>query len=253
MSAAAQLLKYLLALALMIPFYLAALLVGLFHRPGGWRIVRAYNRIFLAIFGVKIRLEKECTEEDLDRGAVLVGLTQQSLIDPTFGFAAMDRHYQAIWNIEYALIPVFGWVAWVLGWIIVRQNPQQAQAQLEKAARYAAEGGLTYLSIEGRRSEDGSLSPYKKGPAVLAIQAQTQIIPLFIAGSRACMPYGSWKIAPGEITLRLLKPIPVRGLTYDDRDAIVGRLHELAEGELARYSARPPRNGLAAAPEGASR
>lgn len=229
MSTPAQLLKYLLALALMIPFYLLALVVGLCHRPSGWRIIRTYNRLFLAIFGVKIRLEKECSEDDLDRGAVLVGLTQQSLIDPTFGFATMDRHYQAIWNIEYALIPVFGWVAWVLGWIIVRQSPEQSQRQLDKAVKYVADGGLVYLSVEGQRSRDGSLSPYKKGPAVLAIQSQTQIVPLLISGSRNCMPYGSWKISPGVITLTLMKPIPMQGLNYEDRDNVVAQLRKLGE------------------------
>ena len=45
----------------------------------------------------------------------------------------------------YAMIPFFGWVTVLLGWIIVRQLPEQAKRQLGKAARHAADGGLVYV------------------------------------------------------------------------------------------------------------
>lgn len=47
-----------------------------------------------------------------------------------------------------------------------------ARAALDRAAIRVKNGENCFISIEGRRSTDGSLSPYKRGVAVLAISAQ---------------------------------------------------------------------------------
>ena len=233
MSALSQVLRYALSIGLMVPMLSLALLVGVFHRRWGWRIGRAWNRCVLFLFGVTVSIEYEDAPQAYEGGGVMVGLCQQSLIDPTLGYAAMPRHWLSIWNLEYALIPFLGWLSWILGWVIVRQRPQQARRQLSKAALYAKQGGLVYLSAEGRRSVDGSLSPYKKGPAVLAIESGTRIFPMYIHGTRAIIPYGSWKIAPGPVRVCFLKPIPVAGLAYEDRDQLTAQLWQLGQREHA--------------------
>ena len=86
------------------------------------------------------------------------------------------------------------------GWIIIRQRPKQAKKTLEKAVSYIQNGGVVYLSMEGRRSKTGSLGLYKKGPVVLAIQANAKIIPSIIQGSSKCLSYGEWKIKSGKVT-----------------------------------------------------
>jgi 1-acyl-sn-glycerol-3-phosphate acyltransferase len=189
----------------------------------------------LALFGISVELQFEGSPAQLDQGGVMVGLDQQSILDPTIGYAANDHRFLALWNIEYALIPFFGWVSWILGWVIVRQWPEQAKRQLGKAANHARSGGLVYLSAEGQRSKDGHLCPYKKGPAVLAIQSQALIHPVYIHGSRDCLPYGEWRIRPGRVVVRHLDPIPTAGLTYADRDQLLARLRALGEAEHRRW------------------
>jgi 1-acyl-sn-glycerol-3-phosphate acyltransferase len=98
MSIGAQLIKYLAAVLSMVPILLAALLVGIVHRRSGWRIARLWSRTVAAIFGIEVRVEQECDDRDLDAGGVMVGLTQQSLLDPTLAFVALDRHWLAIWS-----------------------------------------------------------------------------------------------------------------------------------------------------------
>jgi 1-acyl-sn-glycerol-3-phosphate acyltransferase len=66
--------------------------------------------------------------------------------------------------------------------VIIRHLPNQAKKKFKKAESFLRKGGLVYLSIEGKRSFDGSLSPYKKGPALLAIQANAKIFPVIILG-----------------------------------------------------------------------
>ena len=232
---ASQILRYSVVLMLMVPMLGGALIVAPISGDLGWHMVRAWNRAALAIFGITLEVQYEVGPEQLEQGGVIVGLTQQSLIDPTAGFAAWDRRVMAIWNIEYALVPFFGWVSFILGWVVVRQWPAQSRKQIEKAARYAANGGLVYLSAEGKRSVDGGLNPYKKGPVVMAIKAQAPIHPAYIAGSRACMPPGSWKIRPGKIVMRYLAPIPTVGMNYEDRDELLGRLQSVGETEHVRH------------------
>jgi 1-acyl-sn-glycerol-3-phosphate acyltransferase len=76
------------------------------------------------------------------------------------------------------------------------------------------------------------LGLYKKGPVVLAIQANAKIIPMIVRGSRDCLPYGEWKIRPGKVTVKVLKEISTEGMEYEDRDFLVNELRKLAEREL---------------------
>lgn len=85
---------------------------------------------------------------------------------------------------------------------------------------------------EGKRSKDGLLSAYKKGPVVLAIKAKARIIPIVVHGSKNCLPYGEWKIRPGKVIIKFLKEIPSAGLRYEDRNLVIDQLRELAEKEM---------------------
>lgn len=235
MDTLSQIIRYLVAISLMVPLFSAALLVAPVSNRACWWIVRRWNILVLRLFRITVELQFEGDPAQMAQGGVIVGLTQQSLLDPTIGYAGVDRRFLALWNIEYALIPFFGWVAWPLGWVIVRQWPGQSRRQVSRAASHAGSGGLVYLSAEGQRSRDGSLNPYKKGPVVLAIEAQAPIHPVYVHGSRDCLAYGDWKIRPGRVILRVLEPIPTRGLTYADRDWLLERLRAIGEAEHERW------------------
>ena len=165
----------------------------------------------------------------------MVGLTQQSLLDPIIGIAASPKMFMSIWNVEYALIPFIGWISWLFGWVIFRQNQKQSRSKFKKAEAYIRQGGVVYLSIEGRRSIDGSLSSYKKGPAILAIQAEANIIPIIVLGSRNCLPFGEWRIRSGKVVLKVLDEVKTDGLNYEDRDLLISKLREIAERELLAW------------------
>jgi 1-acyl-sn-glycerol-3-phosphate acyltransferase len=227
--------RYGIAALALVPMFGTALLLALISRNASRFLVRKWSVLFLALVGVRTEIQFERSPDQLASGGVIVGLNQQSLIDPTIGHATFDRRVLSLWNVEYALIPFFGWIAWTLGWVIVRQWPEQAKRQLARAATYAGSGGLVFISAEGKRSRDGRLSPYKKGPAVLAIQSQAPIHPLYLHGSRACLPYGDWRIRPGRVVMRFLEPVPTKGLTYADRDALTAQLRAIGEAEHARW------------------
>lgn len=236
MNLFSYLLRYLLSFLLLIFMYSFALLVGLINRSAAWFIVVCWGRFFLKLFGVEVVVDYENQNFEFSSGGVVVGLTQQSLLDPIIGQVIAPRVFMSIWNIEFALIPFIGWISWIFGWVIVRQLPKQSKRKLEKAASYLRKGGFVYLSIEGKRSKNRSLSPYKKGPVVLAIQANTKIIPVILHDSYNCLPYGEWKIRPGKVTVKILNEISTDGMRYEERDLLVDRLHKLAEREIQSWA-----------------
>jgi 1-acyl-sn-glycerol-3-phosphate acyltransferase len=229
-----QLIRYALSIGLMVPMLGAALVVSPISLDLSWRIFRNWNRITMKIFGVVVEVKFDNDQSQLEEGGVIVVLTQQSLITPTAIVSGSDKRFMSILNIEYVLIPFLGWATSPMGWVIIRQWPEQSKRQLRKAARYARYDGLVLISAEGKRSVDGELNPYKKGAAVLPIESQALIHPLYIAGARQCLPVGEWRIRPGTIVLHYLKPIPTKGLTYDDRNSLLEKLRAVAEIEHAQ-------------------
>jgi 1-acyl-sn-glycerol-3-phosphate acyltransferase len=230
-----QLIRYALSISLMVPILGAAIVVAPVSLDSSWRLIRSWNRTTMKIFGVVVEVKFENDQSQLEEGGVIVVLTQQSLITPSAIFSASDKQVMSIWNIEYALIPFLGWTSALMGWVIIRQRPEQSKRQLRKAALYARNGGLILISAEGQRSPNGDLMPYKKGAAVLPIESQAQIHPLYVAGARQCLPVGEWKIRPGTIVLHYLEPIPTKGLTYDDRNSLLEKLRAAAEIEHAQW------------------
>ncbi len=224
------LMRLLIAILLMLPWYSTAMLVGLIHRETGFSILVSYARFLNRLYGLRVRLENE-NKKPL-HGCVFVLLNQTSLLDGPVGATTAPRPWRVITNVEYAMIPIFGWGMPIWGHVIVRQWPAQARWTINKASRFLATGGNILISIEGRRSKDGRLSPYKKGPVVLAIEAKADIVPVVHLGVRNCMPYGEWKIRPGNVTVRFLRSIPTRDLQYADRTPLIERLRALAEREL---------------------
>ena len=91
-------------------------------------------------------------------------------------------------------------------------------------------------SNEGKRSKDGLLSPYKKGPVVLAINAKAKIVPVIHSGVQDCLPYGKWRIRPGKVKVRFLEVITTESMQYEDRDKLVNKLRTIAEKECVQKS-----------------
>jgi 1-acyl-sn-glycerol-3-phosphate acyltransferase len=118
------------------------------------------------------------------------------------------------------------------GIVIIRQNKKQAKLGIEKAKKILRNKISIGMSIEGQRSEDGSLQQYKKGPIVLALDNHTPVIPIIFKGAYECMPYGEWKIKPGKIKLIYDEKIDTTIYSYYDRGLLIDKLHDIAEKEL---------------------
>jgi 1-acyl-sn-glycerol-3-phosphate acyltransferase len=86
---------------------------------------------------------------------------------------------------------------------------------------------------EGTRSRTGELLPFKKGVFILAISAQAPVVPIAIKGAVEAMHRGSPFIWPTTVHVRVGRPIETRGMTVDDRDALVDRTRQQIAQMLA--------------------
>lgn len=221
----------------MIPWLSLGIIIGLFHREAGTSIIISWVRFFLKMYEIEVCVKNDNDSNEELTGCVFTVLSQNSLLDGPACICSIPKPCRAVVNFEYALIPFFGWCMYIFCWVIVRQWPSQAKKTLKKVDAYLQNGGNILISIEGRRSKDGSISQFKKGPVVIAIRAQAKIVPVIIYGTHEILGYGKYRIRPGKVTVRFLKVIHAKGMTYEDRNALLNQLIAIAKREVPKYEA----------------
>jgi 1-acyl-sn-glycerol-3-phosphate acyltransferase len=77
-------------------------------------------------------------------------------------------------------------------------NPADAQRSVAEAQRVLAKGVHITTFVEGTRSPDGRMLPFKKGPFFLAMAAGAPCIPVSIYGTETILRKGSQRIHPGQ-------------------------------------------------------
>jgi 1-acyl-sn-glycerol-3-phosphate acyltransferase len=76
-------------------------------------------------------------------------------------------------------------------------NAADARDSVAQAARVLAKGVHMTTFVEGTRSPDGRMLPFKKGPFFLAIETGAPCIPVSIHGTESILRKGSNRIHPG--------------------------------------------------------
>ena len=73
--------------------------------------------------------------------------------------------------------------------------------------------------VEGTRSRDGRLMPFKKGPFYLAMDTGAPVVPVSIWGTDSVMRVGSMKVTPGVAHVQFHKPLWPRD--FKNREALM--------------------------------
>lgn len=169
--------------------------------------------------------------EHLPEGNFVLCVNHQSHFDALVLFRHVRRHMRYVAKAQLRKWPVFGYALERAGNIFVDRTGGDGDKQkLHDAARAVRERVSVVFFAEGTRSDDGVLRPFKKGAAVMAIEAQVPLIPAAIAGTHRILEKGTLAIHARPSALVIGKPIDTTGMGAQDREPLTTRAHaEVAE------------------------
>lgn len=112
-----------------------------------------------------------------------------------------------------------------------RKNRDAAIEAVRAAAEVVKSGIHMTVYVEGQRSRDGKLLPFKKGPFYLAEECQVPVVPITIQGTHYLMPKGRFSIKPGVVTVTFHQPIEPD--EFGDRDELMEKVRAAINSGLA--------------------
>jgi len=140
----------------------------------------------------------------------------QSLADiPVLSHLRIDTKW--LGKSELFRLPVIGWMCrWAGDVPVERSSKRKSATAILQCARYLRQGCSMVFFPEGTRSHDGHVLPFNEGPFQLAVRERVPILPLVVEGTGAALPRNSWIFGSAlDIQLRVLKAVPVDGLTLE--------------------------------------
>jgi 1-acyl-sn-glycerol-3-phosphate acyltransferase len=189
-----------------------ALLIIPFNKGGKifHRLTKYFANVVLIISRIKIRVQGT---ENINPGQNYIYVSNHaSVFDIPAAITGIPDQIRIVYKKELEKIPLFGW-ALKFGKTYVsidRSRGVDAVRSLEEAAAKIRNGASVLLYAEGTRTKDGKLQPFKRGAFNLAVKAGIPVIPLTINGSYKILPKKKFRILPGNISLIIDKPIPVK-------------------------------------------
>lgn len=124
-------------------------------------------------------------------------------------------------------IPVVGWSMWMAGDIPVhRGDRDSATGAMAKCRQWLAKGVPVMIFPEGTRSKTDDLLPFKDGAFRLAIEAQADVLPLAVSGTRRALPKHSWRFATSRGLVTVGTPISTKGMTLADVETLKNQARE---------------------------
>lgn len=127
-------------------------------------------------------------------------------------------------------IPLMGWMMRLgLDIPIDRGDRSSARSAIAQAKDRLERKTSVMIFPEGTRSRHVDLLPFKDGAFVVAIETQSPILPIAVAGTRHAMAKGSFQFMPARAHARALAPIETAGLTLDDLEALKQRVRRVID------------------------
>ena len=189
-------------------------------------MARRWARSLLTIGGVKVTVEG--LEKIRPDGSYVIASNHLSYMDTPVVLANIPVQFRFLAKRGLFQIPFLGTHLARAGHIPVpRDDPRAAVKTMSTAAEMIRTRGISMLVFpEGGRSHDGVLRPFKEGAAYIGIKSGAPIVPAVLIGTREVLPFGSGKIRPGRVTLRIGDPIDTSALTLKDRGDVTSNIRE---------------------------
>ena len=179
--------------------------------------------------------------EKLDPARTYIFMSNHaSNIDPPLMIPLLGRRTSVLVKKELFKVPLLGKAMRMGALIPVDRGNREAGIAAVEAAREVVRQGLSMtIYVEGHRSFDGKLLPFKKGPFYLAMECQIPVVPVTIAGTHYAMPKGRFAIKPGKVNIIFHDVIEPKD--FGSRECLMEKVRQTIESGLpAEYQTTSP-------------
>jgi 1-acyl-sn-glycerol-3-phosphate acyltransferase len=146
-----------------------------------------------------------------------------SNLDPPITLPLIPRRTSVMVKKELFKVPILGQIMLIGSLVPVdRGNRDAGVAAVRDAVKAIGQGLNMTIYVEGKRSFDGKLLPFKKGPFYLAEECKVPVVPITISGTEAVMPKTRFAIRPGVVTVQFHDPIEPRD--FGARDCLIKKV-----------------------------
>lgn len=206
--------------------------VSLLYRMFTWG---AFAGVWLA--GIRVEV---IGRDRFDHSRSYIFMTNHaSNLDPPIQIPLIPRRTSVMVKKELFKTPILGRAMLMGSLVPVDRGNRDAGIEAVNAAKKVVEQGLNMtIYIEGKRSFDGKLLPFKKGPFYLALECGVPIIPMTIVGTHEAMPKGRFAIKPRPVKLIFHAPIDPKD--FGDRDSLMEKVRAAIENGLPEEYRQSP-------------
>lgn len=154
-----------------------------------------------------------------------------SNLDPPITIPLIPKRASVMVKKELFRVPLLGRAMLMGSMVPVDRGNRDAGIESVRAAKQAVEQGLSMLIyVEGKRSFDGRLLPFKKGPFYLAEACGVPVVPVTILGTHHIMPKGRFAIKSGTATIVFHRPIEPQD--FGSRDSLMEKVRAAVDSGL---------------------
>ena len=195
----------------------------------------AFTGVRLA--GVKVQV---VGREKLDPGQTYIFMSNHvSNIDPPLMIPLVPFRTSVLVKKELFNTPILAKTMQLGDLVPVdRGNREAGIASVRAAAEVIRRGVHMTIYVEGKRSFDGRLLPFKKGPFYLAEECGVPVVPVTIAGTHYIMPKRRYAIKPGTATVIFHDPIYPKD--FGSREKLMEKVRAAIDSGLPKQLQQDP-------------
>ena len=161
-----------------------------------------------------------------------------SNLDPPIQIPLIPRRTSVMVKKELFKTPILGPAMRMASLVPVDRGNRDAGIEAVRAAKAVVAQGINMtIYVEGKRSFDGKLLPFKKGPFYLAMECGVPVVPMTIVGTHYAMPKTRFAIKPGLVKVIFHPPIEPKD--FGDRDRLMEKVRAVIESGLPEQYRQP--------------
>ena len=154
-----------------------------------------------------------------------------SNLDPPIITPLIPKRTSVLVKKELFSFPILGRAMRMGSMIPVDRGNRDAGIESVRVAKQVVHQGLNMsIYVEGHRSFDGRLLPFKKGPFYLAMECGVPVVPVTIVGTHELMPKGRFAIKPG--TAKVIFHPPIEPENFGSRERLMEKVRAVIESGL---------------------